>query len=626
MKKFFTAFGSFVLRFPALLALGVVSARIAYGMAFDGYDEWIARYKPVALAMAVSVAIQAVVEVWRDMRKYRVAGAIASLAVGAALYSCFMRIGATGTETFMIRYYLLFASVLSVFAYCLSFAKGNGDKMPMLIGAAALGFLVSLAFCGVVCAIVVALEKLFGVDVRHRVYDFVLYMTLTSIFPLVFTAFAFQRDFHIPPKTHRVVFEYFLLPVLLVNLLILWVYLIKVMLHFTLPKGGLTWLVSLACAIWMLTYAIFTYSETRTAHLFRCYAGFLVVPLLVLQAIALHVRISAYGITPERYLAVLYSLFVVFFLATTFAWKGRYQRVAYLAFTGLALFAALSPWSAIAVSVRSQQRRIEAIYRDAGLFKDGKIVTKDADWKLSDGERQNVLSAGHFLFDFKKVCGIYVKTRNRFYHQFVEQVALEQYGIDVHSTIMDRKVRRGEMKRPAPAPHSPLFKTTDLDNKNPLFGIETYDVAYFVEFKSKEDNGFRWTWRDGKLVPCEKPSFVVSCDTNVQEIIEFDANILMPQLTMRLRGEAKGFDPVPIGDGMALLMMTCHLRYGFRGQTEEVPTEENVTIGTLSGKGILLGPSNIWVDLLSRDGSKIEVPNMPSNTEGDGGQGENYIP
>ena len=114
--------------------------------------------------------------------------------------------------------------------------------------------------------------------------------------------------------------------------------------------------------------------------------------------------------------------------------------------------------------------------------------------------------------------------------------------------------------------------------------------------KSKENNCYRWTWRGGKSVPGEKPSFVKSCDTNVQEEIDFDANNLLPQLTRRLRGEANGFDPVPIGNGMALLVTTCHLRYGFRGQTEEVPTEENVTIGTLSGKGILLGPAKILAE------------------------------
>ncbi len=296
---------------------------------------------------------------------------------------------------------------------------------------------------------------------------------------------------------------------------------------------------------------------------------------------------------PERYLAVLYSLFVVCFLVTTFAWKGRYQRVAYLAFAGLAFFAALSPWSAIAMSIRSQQRGIEAIYREAGLFKDGKIVTEDADWKLSDDARREVLSAGHFLSDFRKSCGIYMKTQDRYFHQFAEQVALGRYGIDVHSTIMARKVLRGEMKSP---PRSPLFKTVDLGNNTPFFGVATYEVAYFVEFKSKEDHGFQWTWRDGKLVPREKPSLIKSCDTNVQEEIDFDANILLPQLTRRLRGEANGFDPVPIGDGMALLVTTCHLRYGFRGPDEEIPTEENVTIGTLSGKGILLGPAKIFAD------------------------------
>lgn len=593
MKKFLSAVLSFAGRFPALLAFAAIGARMAYGIAF-GYDnEWVARYKPVALAMAVSVTIQAFLEVWRDTRKCRVAGAIASLAIGAALYACFTRIGATNTESFMIRYYLLFGAVLSSLAYLLSFAKGNGDKMPMLIGAAGLGLLVSLAFCGVVCAIILALEKLFGVDVRHRTYDFIFYLTFTSILPLAFTAFAFQRDFRIPAKTHRVVFEYFLLPVLLVNLLILWAYLAKLMLHFTLPKGGLTWLVSLACAIWMLTYAIFTYSETKTAYLFRRYAGFLVVPLLVLQAIALQARISAYGITPERYLAVLYSLFVICFLAATFAWKGRYQRVVYLIFAGFSFFAALSPFSAIAVSVKSQQRRIEAFYREAGLFQDGEIVTKDADWKLSDKARQEVLSAGHFLCGFRKVCGVYVKPRDWYFHQFAEQVALGKYGIDVRGTIMDRQVLRGEMKRP---PRPPLSKTADLGNNNPLFGVATYEVAYFVEFKSKEDHAFRWTWRDGKSVPREKPSLVKSCDTNLLEDIDFDANILLPQLTRRLRGEANGFDPVVIGDGMALLVTACHLRYGFRGPDEEVPTEENVTIGTLSGKGILLGPAKIFAD------------------------------
>lgn len=236
MKKFLSAIGGFAKRFPALLVFAAIAVRMAYGIAFGNDDEWIAQYKPIALSMAISVAIQAFVEIWRDTRKCRTIGAIASLALCAVLHWCFARIGNTHTESFSIRYYSLLGAVLAIFGYSLSRAKGNGNKMPMLVGAALFGLLVSLAFCGVVCAIILALEKLFGVDIPWRLYDFILYLTLMSIMPLVFTAFAFQRDFRIPAKTHRVVFEYFLLPVLMLNLLILWAYLVKMLLHFTLPK------------------------------------------------------------------------------------------------------------------------------------------------------------------------------------------------------------------------------------------------------------------------------------------------------------------------------------------------------------------------------------------------------
>lgn len=211
--------------------------------------------------------------------------------------------------------------------------------------------------------------------------------------------------------------------------------------------------------------------------------------------------------------------------------------------------------------------------------------------------------------------GIYVKTQDRHYHQFVEKIAIERYGIDVHGTLMDRKILRGELKRSAPAPRSPISKTADLCNEDSSFKIAKHEVAYFVEFKSKEDDYFRWTWKGGKQVPEEKPSFITSCDTNVQKRIDFDANILLPQLTRQLRGETNRLDPVPIGDDMVLFVTTCHLRYRFLGPTEEIPTEGNVTIGTLSGKGILLGADNIFADKLLGGSTEEAVDNHPANLQ-----------
>ena len=97
------------------------------------------------------------------------------------------------------------------------------------------------------------------------------------------------------------------------------------------------------------------------------------IPLLVLFPLALFRRISQYGMTENRYVAVMIavwmSLIIIYFI---FSRKKNIKLIPLTMFI-LSLVMIAGPWNMFAVSEQSQRRRLEGILTQAGILTGGKI-------------------------------------------------------------------------------------------------------------------------------------------------------------------------------------------------------------------------------------------------------------
>lgn len=157
-------------------------------------------------------------------------------------------------------------------------------------------------------------------------------------------------------------------PALVVYALLLHLYAARILLTWSLPRGGVAYLVFgfmlLAFAVRMLREFI----ERRTAEWFYGRFGFyLLVPVLLFWIGAAR-RIGEYGLTaPRVYLLVsgiVMTLAVFFFFLRT----GRYLRLFTAAFLLFAAVAYLPPLSPARIGLRSQRARFERLGRELGML------------------------------------------------------------------------------------------------------------------------------------------------------------------------------------------------------------------------------------------------------------------
>lgn len=145
--------------------------------------------------------------------------------------------------------------------------------------------------------------------------------------------------------------------------LILLAYIIKIITIQSLPRGEIGQLVSPFLVIGTLTWLILDPPFIQAKRLARWFHKLwfpLMIPASVLLAIAIFVRVSAYGWTIERYLLVLTAVWALG-IALWYTFRGEAKRDIRIipGFAALLLtFGSIGPWGAEGLSVISQSARL----------------------------------------------------------------------------------------------------------------------------------------------------------------------------------------------------------------------------------------------------------------------------
>jgi Domain of unknown function (DUF4153) len=102
------------------------------------------------------------------------------------------------------------------------------------------------------------------------------------------------------------------------------------------------------------------------------------MPVLLLF-LAAYTRVSAYGLTEQRYLIVLIGVWALILAVLRILRPEQFDlRLVPAVLAILLLFASFGPWGAMGTSVLSQTAELAGILRDKGLLADGKIVMRPA--------------------------------------------------------------------------------------------------------------------------------------------------------------------------------------------------------------------------------------------------------
>lgn len=371
-------------RFPAVIAAAVLITVAAQLAVDDPGDDLLGRVLYAAtLALPLFFAVAALAEVrgWRGGRT-----AAARLAAGAVLAAIFL-LQPGWTDAVAARRYLQLSAGFHLMVAFLPFlgtdsTRGFWQYNKSLF----LRFLAATLYAAVLCAglavALLAVDNLFGVEVPGEAYTRMAIAIAFLFHPWFFLAGvpddleALDRrgDY---PKGLKIFTQYVLVPLVVVYLAILTAYAVTVLATWEWPSGWIGWLVSSVAVVGILATLLVHPVRDRAENAWvRVYGRWFwpaLLPAVVLLLLAARQRIGQYGFTEDRYFLLLLGLWLagttVYYAVT----RSDDVRLVPQTLCAVLLLTVGGPWSAYAVSERSQVERLAGLLRENGLLAEGRV-------------------------------------------------------------------------------------------------------------------------------------------------------------------------------------------------------------------------------------------------------------
>ncbi len=267
------------------------------------------------------------------------------------------------------------------------------------------GYLVSQAFYTVLLTSVVEAGVCICIAAfTNLIYDFddsyKLYLIATTLIYMVIgvnhylSCLPEEGDEVSVPKIYSLVFNKAALVIYLLLLAILYIYLFKSIITMNLPRGRINIFASLALLMFC-GYYLSTRCEDSSAHqTYLRISGYLMLPIVLIQAVAVYIRVFDLGITAPRWLSLACDMIALMFIADSLFI--RRVNWLFLAMAAVCLMVTIGPLNCMTVSNRWQQQIIENVLKRNNMLAQDKSVIPNAE--ISYDDQKKLLSAYDYLY------------------------------------------------------------------------------------------------------------------------------------------------------------------------------------------------------------------------------------
>lgn len=252
----------------------------------------------------------------------------------------------------------------------------------LFLRAALAALFTGVLFAGLAIALA-AVENLFEIPVPGERYG-QLWAMLVGMFATWFFLAGVPEDLAALdtaddyPKGLKIFAQYVVLPLVAVYLLILVAYAGKIVLAWDWPQGTVSGLIlgfaAAGLAAFLLLHPLREREGSRWIGATSRWFFIVLAPLLVMYFLAVLRRLSDYGMTEGRYIAVVTGLWlfavVVYFLFS----RAKNIKLLPLSVAVIALLISFGPWGAFSVSEGSQVYRLRTMLERNGLLADGRLT------------------------------------------------------------------------------------------------------------------------------------------------------------------------------------------------------------------------------------------------------------
>lgn len=261
----------------------------------------------------------------------------------------------------------------------------------------------SFVFTGAVCGVlsgglstcIAAFQSLiFTWDSSYKLYLIVNLFVWVIGFPNIFLSFIPKTE---TPVSQSKIFRIFVLfaglPLYILLIAILLIYLAKIVITLNMPVGEINWFASFASLFFIFfVMSVMQYTE-KLAKLFIKYGGYFLIPVLIMQAIAVFERINAYGLTTPRTISLVLIAISILFIGGAIISPKHLNKVALI--SGMVvLLVTVTPWNVIDMPVASQTAILKNTLIKNNMIKDGVVIPNK---NVSDEDAKSILSAYNYL-------------------------------------------------------------------------------------------------------------------------------------------------------------------------------------------------------------------------------------
>lgn len=172
-------------------------------------------------------------------------------------------------------------------------------------------------------------------------------------------------------KFMKILLTGILMPVALFLIATLYLYVIKIMISGELLNKSLFFILSLTFSLAIPGVILLkNYDNNKAVSVISNILFYSFIPLLILQIIAMNVRVSDYGLTESRYMGYLLIAFEIIFIALMIIKDAKYLDKIILVFAGFIIWGVLTPFNVFDVPVYSQTARITDMLDSVEKFED----------------------------------------------------------------------------------------------------------------------------------------------------------------------------------------------------------------------------------------------------------------
>ncbi len=258
-----------------------------------------------------------------------------------------------------------------------------------------------------------ALDNLFGIDIPGKRYR-ELWVTIQGLFiPWFFLAGIPDNLDELDtlteyPKGLKIFAQYTLFPLVLTYLVILYAYLGKILLAWDWPQGWVSKLIlgfiSTGLFSLLLLHPVSGRSENVWMKTASRWFFVVILPLLIMLFLSVWRRISEYGITEGRYLAIALGMWLCIIVPYFIISRAKNIMVIPASLCLAMFLVSFGPWSAFAVSERSQIARLQDLLTRDKILVDGTVRSQHDSIPFEDTKQiSSIIAYLHDIHGFKRV-------------------------------------------------------------------------------------------------------------------------------------------------------------------------------------------------------------------------------